>query len=124
MAKADEEPNPEARSSLDQLDERGAASQGRDYQRDLFDEALLKALRHGAPGDGGTGAGACAERQALTVLDRQRALTQDLMERVAASANLNHAYKRVKANKGAPGVDGMTVNDLRPWLAGNNTKER
>ncbi len=24
--------------------------QGRDYQRDLFDEALLKALRHGAPG--------------------------------------------------------------------------
>ncbi len=39
--------------------------QGRGYQRDLFDEALLKALRHGAPGDGGTGAGACVERQAL-----------------------------------------------------------
>ncbi len=93
--------------------------QGRDYQRDLFDEALLKALRHGTPGDGGTGAGACEERQALTALEQQRALTQDLMERVAASANLNHAYKRVKANKGAPGVDGMTVNDLRSWLAGN-----
>jgi RNA-directed DNA polymerase len=93
--------------------------QGRDTQGDLFDEALLKGLRHGAPGDGGTGAGACEERQALTALDRQRALTQDLMERVAASANLNHAYKRVKANKGAPGVDGMTVNDLRSWLAGN-----
>ncbi len=45
----------------------------------------MKALRHGAPGDGGTGAGACAERQALTALERQRALTQDLMERVAAS---------------------------------------
>ena len=27
--------------------------QGRDYQGDLFDEALLKALRHGAPGGGG-----------------------------------------------------------------------
>ena len=91
--------------------------QGRDDQLDLFDEALLKALRHGAPGDGGTGAGACAEPQALAALDRQRALTQDLMERVASSANLNHAYKRVKANKGAPGVDGMSVHDLRSWLA-------
>ncbi len=79
-----------------------ARQQGRDYQGDLFDEALLKGLRHGASGDGGTGTGACVERQALTALDRQRALTQELMERVAASANLNHAYKRVKANKGAP----------------------
>jgi RNA-directed DNA polymerase len=93
--------------------------QSRDYQRDLFDEALLKALRHGAPGDGGTGTGTREERQALTALAQQRALTQDLMERVVASANLNHAYKRVKANRGAPGVDGMTVNDLRLWLAGN-----
>jgi RNA-directed DNA polymerase len=91
--------------------------QGRAYQGDLFDEALLKALRHGASGDGGTGTGACEELQALAALDQQRALTQDLMERVAASANLNQAYKRVKANKGAPGVDGMTVQDLRPWLA-------
>ncbi len=91
--------------------------QGGARQGDLFDEALLKALRHGAPGDGGTGTGACAERQALAALDQQRALTQGLMERVAASANLNQAYKRVKANKGAPGVDGMTVQDLRPWLA-------
>jgi RNA-directed DNA polymerase len=87
------------------------------YQGDLFDEALMKALRHGAPGDGGTGAGACAEPQALTAVEQQRALTQDLMERVVASANLNQAYKRVKANKGAPGVDGMTVQDLRAWLA-------
>ena len=44
-------------------------------------------------------------------------MTTHLMERVAASANLNQAYKRVKANKGAAGVDGMTVGDLRSWLA-------
>lgn len=91
--------------------------QGGAYQGDLFDEALLKALRHGTPGDGGTGTGVCGEPQALAALDQQRALTQGLMERVAVSANLNQAYKRVKANKGAPGVDGMTVQDLRPWLA-------
>ncbi len=99
-----------------------ARQQGGAYQRDLFDEALLKVLRHGASGDGGTGAGACAERQALAALEQQRALTQDLMERVAGSANLNQACKRVKANKGAPGVDGMTVQDLRPWLAENKDK--
>ncbi len=44
-----------------------------------------------------------------------------VMERVASSANLNQAYKHVKANRGAPGgdgmtVDGMTVDDLGPWL--------
>ena len=96
--------------------------QGGAYQGDLFDEALLKALRHGVTGDGGTGAGAPEERQAPAALAQQRALTQDLMERVASSANLNQAYKRVKANKGAPGVDGMTVADLRLWLADNKDK--
>ena len=45
--------------------------QGRDYQRDLFDEAHLKVLRHGAPGDGETGTGVCKERQALMVLVQQ-----------------------------------------------------
>ena len=31
------------------------------------------------------------------------------MEEVTGSANLNRAYKRVKANDGAAGVDGMDV---------------
>ncbi len=91
--------------------------QGGAYQLDLFDEALKEALRHGAPGDGGTGAGTRVEPQALTASDRQRALTQDLMERVADAANLNQAWKRVKANHGASGVDGMTIDGLLPWLA-------
>ena len=32
-----------------------------------------------------------------------------MMERILASENLAAAWKRVKANKGAPGIDGMTV---------------
>ena len=40
----------------------------------------------------------------------------DLLERILSRENLNRAYKRVKANKGAPGIDGMTVEDALPWL--------
>ncbi|WP_231121366.1 IS200/IS605 family transposase [Limosilactobacillus reuteri] len=33
--------------------------------------------------------------------------------------NLNQAYLRVKRNKGAAGIDDMTVNDLLPYLREN-----
>jgi RNA-directed DNA polymerase len=39
-----------------------------------------------------------------------------LMERVVERANALAALKRVKQNKGSPGVDGMTVDDLSPYL--------
>ena len=37
--------------------------------------------------------------------------TQNLLEAVLASDNLARAWKRVKSNKGAPGMDGVTVED-------------
>ena len=40
----------------------------------------------------------------------------DLLERILSKDNLNRAYKRVRANKGAPGIDGMTIEDALPWL--------
>ena len=43
----------------------------------------------------------------------QPALHDDLMERVLARENLQRAWKRVKSNKGAPGVDGMAIEELR-----------
>ena len=88
-------------------------------QGDLFDEALKAALCHGVNGEGGAGAETFEAPQAPTVWDQERALTRHLMEVVSGSANLNRAYKRVKANGGAPGVDGMTVEDLRGWIAVN-----
>lgn len=38
------------------------------------------------------------------------------LEAILDRNNLNRAYKQVKANKGGPGVDGMTVGDLLGYL--------
>lgn len=40
----------------------------------------------------------------------------DLMERVLSRPNLQAALKRVKQNKGGPGIDGMTVEELPDYL--------
>jgi len=64
-----------------------------------------------------TGTPGGQERQTFAARSEGRALTQELMEQVVASDNLFQAFKRVKANKGAPGVDGMTVDALREWAA-------
>lgn len=39
-----------------------------------------------------------------------------LLEAILYKDNFNRAYKRVKANKGKPGVDGMTVEEALPYL--------
>ena len=43
----------------------------------------------------------------------------DLLEKVLNRDNLNKAYKRVKANKGASGVDGMSIDEALLWLKEN-----
>ncbi|MFG2249146.1 group II intron reverse transcriptase/maturase [Spirillospora sp. NPDC048823] len=42
-----------------------------------------------------------------------------LWERMLSPGNLFGALRRVEANRGAPGVDGMTTEELRPWLVGH-----
>ena len=56
------------------------------------------------------------EPESSTARDRQRALTARLMEQVCEPANLDRAIARVKANKGAPGIDGMSVGRLDNWM--------
>src|ERR1700687_467373 len=41
---------------------------------------------------------------------------EQLMEEVCERDNCWQAYKRVKANKGSPGIDGMKVGDLSGYL--------
>jgi len=87
-----------------------------DDQLWLFEDSTLASPRPGAGGEGGTGPAACEASQATTAPIPARALTVDLMEEVCQRENLNRAYRRVQANKGAPGVDGMTVGELGVWV--------
>jgi len=74
---------------------------------------------HGVEQRGGTPTPAHGRQQAPTAFDQQRALTVNLMEQVCAPMNIVRAYRRVRSNKGSPGVDGMTVQDLADWLREN-----
>jgi len=48
--------------------------------------------------------------------NESQAVTEKLMEEICDPGNLREAYKRVKANKGSPGVDGMNVAELAGYL--------
>jgi len=76
-----------------------------------------------ASGSGVPGTGGGVGRQVVTASEASRDLaTQSLMEVIAERSNLNLAYERVKANGGAPGVDGMTVDDLKGWCRTHGTE--
>jgi RNA-directed DNA polymerase len=48
--------------------------------------------------------------------DPHPAATEELWEKFLSRGNLAAALRRVERNAGAPGVDGMQTEDLRPWL--------
>ena len=48
--------------------------------------------------------------------------TDNLMEQILHKDNLNKAYKKVKSNKGAGGIDGMSVEELLGYLRNNQEK--
>ena len=47
---------------------------------------------------------------------KERDGASDLLEAILDRDNLNRAYKRVKSNHGAAGIDGMSVEEALPWL--------
>ena len=63
----------------------------------------------------------------LTIEKQQNAenkYTNGLFERIIDRDNLNEAFKRVKANKGSHGVDGMKVDELLQYLKENGASLR
>jgi RNA-directed DNA polymerase len=73
-----------------------------------FSSALTGAAR-GAAGEETESSGATSEPESPAKTDR-------LMEEVCERENLKEALRQVKANKGSPGVDGMTVVALSDYL--------
>ena len=63
----------------------------------------------------------------LTIEKQQNAenkYTNGLFERIIDRNNLNQAFKRVRANKGSHGVDGMKVDELLQYLKENGASLR
>src|SRR6201988_3115671 len=56
------------------------------------------------------------ESSAATTGTERPASTNRLMEEVCERENLKAALRQVKANKGSPGVDGMTVSGIKDYL--------
>lgn len=56
------------------------------------------------------------EPQGPAAWKEQRLKTAQLMEEVVTDENVSRALRRVRANKGSPGIDGMTVEELPRFL--------
>src|SRR5699024_5889407 len=54
------------------------------------------------------------DRKEITSMNKDK-----LLDQILDRENLNQAFKQVKRNKGAAGVDGMTVDELGGFLAKN-----
>src|SRR2546422_7753913 len=75
----------------------------------------LRGVGHASAGADVNRACASEVSQADTADRDERALTRQVMEAMVEPSNLNRAYRRVKANRGSPGVDGMSVGELGDW---------
>jgi RNA-directed DNA polymerase len=73
-------------------------------------------ISHDKPGESETVASLPVEQQSSMAINNRCGLAQELMEKVCERSNLNRAYKRVRSNKGAPGIDGMTIDSLGIYI--------
>ena len=91
-------------SSIDSLRGNISAPADRHVAARLSDETTSSLSR---PGPTAT---AQIEQPALSLFP------ESLMEAVVNSANMEAAWKNVKANRGAPGPDGITITKFPDWL--------
>ena len=73
---------------------------------------LIDIINHDPNGKGGTGAVGIEAQQTNSALNENRDLASNLMKQVANKATLNRAFKSVKRNKGAPGIDKISIKEV------------
>jgi len=89
------------------------------------DEAEAYASRAGAEGDGRNPSRAAIGAEAGTAaVGRTKPEAAQLLEAALERGNMLGAYERVVKNKGAPGVDGLSVFEFKPWLQAHWPKVR
>ena len=86
----------------------------------VAEREALKGASHGMIGGGETKSEIREELQVPMATKQEETYQEsNLMELICSDANIGLAYKRVCANKGAAGIDNMTVYELGVWLARN-----
>ena len=71
---------------------------------------------HGSNGEGSTGAVDHEVHRVTSAVRIPQDLAKDVIEDVAKTTNLKSAFKAVKRNKGAPGIDKRTISDVEAIL--------
>jgi len=87
-------------------------------QLDLFPKPTVT-LRPESKGDSSTIKMESRESIYFSLLARNRAFTETVLEKVMSPSNLSKAYKSVRRNGGASGVDEMDIHQLEKWLNQN-----
>jgi len=85
------------------------------------DREILGNISHGVSSDDGIKAVTFEDLQRLTIQSQKETLeeTKNLMNTICQEDNLRRALKKVMANKGSAGIDGMSVTQLKQWFCDN-----
>jgi len=67
--------------------------------------------------DVGNRSGMMSRVELLSLLEDQRAQTENILERIVDYGNLMKSYQQVRKNGGSSGVDKMEVSELQGWLS-------
>lgn len=94
----------------------------KEQQKKTACKQLKLFTQKGEPDDGKAGGTSYATETGAELssrLEGQRALTENILERIVDYRNIDKAYRQVKSNDGSSGIDGMEVEELRQWLGGH-----
>lgn len=85
------------------------------YQLDLFAEENTGEICHSESSEHVSGAVSGKALQMVTAGEQEHTFTFHLMEAILSSGNIQRAFKQVKQNKGASGIDRMSIQEFAVW---------